>query len=245
MRRVTVLGSCAAFPEQGRACSGFAVDWAGHRLVLDLGYATLPRLFDHWPDGRVDAVVITHEHPDHCIDLHGLFRARFYGGGPTLPLYCPPGVLDRLAGLEPDVDLHAVFDVHPLPGAYRVGPFELTGLALPHFVPNTGIRLSAEGITLAYTGDTGVDRNLVELGRNAELFIVDATDRPGEASRRNLLSATEAGWWAQRAGARNLMLTHFWPGNDRAAALAAARAEFAGDVFTAEEGSTFAFAPNG
>src|SRR6185312_2152231 len=101
MRQVTVLGSCGAFPEPGRACSGFAVDWDGFRLVLDLGYATLPRLLAHWPDGA----------------------------------------LDRLAGLEPDVDLTAVFDPHPLPGGYRAGPFELTGVPLPHFVPNAGIRL--------------------------------------------------------------------------------------------------------
>jgi ribonuclease BN (tRNA processing enzyme) len=74
------------------------VDWDGFRLVLDLGYATLPRLLTHCPDGAVDAVVITHEHPDHCIDLHGLFRMRLYGGGGhrKLPLYCTPGVLTRL-----------------------------------------------------------------------------------------------------------------------------------------------------
>ena len=70
VRQVTVLGSCGAFPEPGRACSGFAVDWDGYRLVLDLGYATLPRLLAHWPDGVLDGVAITHEHPDHCIDLH-------------------------------------------------------------------------------------------------------------------------------------------------------------------------------
>lgn len=62
MRQVTVLGSCGAFPEPGRACSGFAVDWDGYRLVMDLGYATLPRLLAHWPDGVLDAVAITHEH---------------------------------------------------------------------------------------------------------------------------------------------------------------------------------------
>ncbi|WP_325049500.1 MBL fold metallo-hydrolase [Saccharopolyspora rhizosphaerae] len=182
--RVTVLGSCAAFPEPGRACSGFAVDWAGHRIVLDLGYATLPRVLEHWPDGRIDAVVITHEHPDHCVDPHGLFRARYFSGGPRLPLYCPPGVLDRLAGVEPDVDLREVFDVRPLPGTYRWGPFELTGIALPHFVPSAGVRLSAGGATVAYTGDTGPAPELVELGRDADVFIVDATGRPGEPADR-------------------------------------------------------------
>ncbi|MER7083674.1 Ribonuclease BN, tRNA processing enzyme [Saccharopolyspora kobensis] len=240
MRQITVLGGCGAFPEPGRACSGFAVDWEGHRLVLDLGYGTLPRLLAHWPDAAVDAVVITHEHPDHCIDLHGLFRMRFYGdpGGPRLPLYCPPGVLDRLSGLEPDVDLRTVFQVHPLPGSYRVGPFDLTGLRLPHHVPNAGIRLHADGVVLAYTGDTGPDPLLAELGRDADLFIVEATGRPGETrqSRRNLMTSHEAGHWARRAGARRLMLTHFWPGTDRVTATAAARAEFSGEVLAAEEG---------
>ncbi|WP_406108739.1 MBL fold metallo-hydrolase [Micromonospora globbae] len=242
MRQVTVLGSCGAFPEPGRACSGFAVDWDGYRLVLDLGYATLPRLLRHWPDGAVDAVVITHEHPDHCIDLHGMFRMRFYGesSGPRLPLYCPPGVLDRIGGLEPDVDLDAVFDLRPLPGSYRVGPFDLTGQSLPHYVPNAGIRLQADKMALAYSGDTGPTPALAELGRDADLFIVEATDRDGETSRptRNLMTSTEAGIWARRAGARRLMLTHFWPGNDRAAAVAAAQVEFDGPVLAAEEDLT-------
>ncbi|MFI7034397.1 MBL fold metallo-hydrolase [Microbispora rosea] len=216
------------------------MDWDGYRLVLDLGYATLPRLLAHWPDGAIDAVVITHEHPDHCIDLHGLFRMRLYGdtGAPKLPLYCPPGVLDRIGGLEPDVDLHAVFDVYPLPGSYRAGPFDLTGLSLPHYVLNAGIRLEAGGIALAYSGDTGPTPLLAELGRGADLFIVEATDRDGETSRpaRNLLTSAEAGHWASRAGARRLMLTHFWPGNDRGASVAAAQLAFGGVVLAAEEG---------
>jgi ribonuclease BN (tRNA processing enzyme) len=249
MRQVTVLGSCGAFPEPGRACSGFAVDWDGYRLVLDLGYATLPRLLAHWPDGALDAVAITHEHPDHCIDLHGLFRMRFYGRScpPRLPLYCPAGVPGRLQGLEPDADLNAVFDVRTLPGTHRVGPFELTSLPLPHFVPNAGIRLQAGEITLAYSGDTGPDPLLAELGRDADLFIIEATDRHGETRRpaRNLMTSTEAGYWARQASARRLMLTHFWPGNDRAASLAAASAQFGGPVLAAEEDLAITFGKPG
>jgi ribonuclease BN (tRNA processing enzyme) len=239
MRQVTVLGSCAAFPEPGRACSGFLVDYDGYRLVLDLGYATLPRLLTNWADGGIDAVVITHEHPDHCIDLHGLFRMRFYARPqpPPLPLYCTPGVLDRLSGLEPSVDLRAAFDVHPLPGAHRAGPFALTGMPLPHYVPNTGVRLDADGTVLAYTGDTGPTPLLAELGRDADLYIVEATDRDGEARQpsRNLLTAAEAGTWATRAGARRLLLTHFWPGRNRTESLTAARAHFEGEILLADE----------
>jgi ribonuclease BN (tRNA processing enzyme) len=70
------------------------------------------------------------------------------------------------------------------------------------------------------------------------VFIVEATDRVGEVDRpsRNLMTSREAGVWARRAGARRLVLTHFWPGNDRAVAVAAARAEFGGEVVAAEEG---------
>lgn len=235
--RLTVLGSCGAYPEPGRACSGFAVEESGYRVVLDLGYGTLPRLLELWPSGP-DAVVITHEHPDHCADLHGLFRMRHYGDHGRLPLYCPPGVLDRLQGLEPDVSLREVFDVFALPGSWDVGPFRLTGLDLPHFVPNAGVRLESSRV-LAYTGDTGPSEALAALGRDADLFIVEATDRPGDTSGL-LMSSAAAGFWARKAGARRLMLTHFWPGNDRFKAAAEARAMFSGEIFTASEGDVYA-----
>ena len=239
VRTLTVLGGTGAYPEPGQACSGFLIDWDDFRVVLDLGYATLPRLLAHVPDADVDAVVITHEHPDHCIDLHGLLRIRRYGR-PTaqrLPLYCPTGVLARLRGLEPDLELQSAFDVHDLPGSYQLGPFTLSCVRLPHFVPNVGIRLDTQTVAIAYTGDTGPDPLLAELGRNVGLYIVDATDRPGESEKvsRNLLTAKEAGQWAAHAGASRLLLTHFWPGNDRQAAILAAQEAFGGEVFAAEQ----------
>jgi ribonuclease BN (tRNA processing enzyme) len=111
---------------------------------------------------------------------------------------------------------------------------------LPHFVPNSGIRLQAVETAVAYSGDTGPDPMLAELGRDSDLFIIEATDRDGETQRpvRNLMTSAEAGHWGRQAGARRLMLTHFWPGNDRLASTAAASAEFDGDVLTAEEGLT-------
>ncbi|MFI7072635.1 MBL fold metallo-hydrolase [Micromonospora sediminicola] len=156
---------------------------------------------------------------------------------PRLPLYCPPGGLACLAGLEPEADLRSVFDVHELPGRYRVGPFELSGVPLPHYVPNVGVRLENGLVALAYTGDTGPDPLLAELGRDTDLYIVEATDWKGEPqqSHRNLLTSEEAGYRAAQAGTRRLMLTHFWPGNDRAASAASARSTFGGEVLIAVE----------
>ena len=252
-RRVVVLGSCGAWPEAGRACSGFVVEHDGFRVVLDLGYGTLPpllALLGSTTAAGLDAVVVTHDHPDHVVDLHGLFRARRYDAGQEapIPLYAPEAVLDRLAGLE-DCDRAAVgraFHWSPLPaGACRVGPFVLESRLLPHYVPNVGVRLSTPELVVAYTGDTGPDPALAELGRDADLYIVDATDRhqrtgrapSAEAEPAMNLTARQAGEFAHAARARRLMLTHFWPGNDRERSRQAAAEAFAGAVLLADEGA--------
>ena len=246
-----VLGSCGAWPEPGRACSGFLLEHGGFRVVLDLGYGTLSRLLALLGTTTavgLDAVVVTHDHPDHVVDLHGLLRARLYDGQhlPRISLYAPEAVVERVAGLEDGERslTERVFAWRPLPaGGYDVGPFRLESWSLPHYVPNAGVRLSTPGLVVAYTGDTGPDPALAEVGRDAELFIVDATDRhqgagdpPGARPPMNL-TAREAGEAATAAGAHRLMLTHFWPGNDRERSRAAAAETFSGEILIADEGA--------
>lgn len=239
--KITVLGSCAAWPEPGRACAGFLVEHAGFRLVLDLGFGTLPRLLTLCPNGAVDAVVITHQHTDHCVDLNGLLRVRHYGERTfdPIPLLCPPGVAELVDGLEPSPRLAELFEVRELPGTHKVGPFEVVGVDLPHYVPNAGVRITTtRHRTVAYTGDTGPSPALAELGRGADLYIMDATlqRQPGPDEPRNVLSAEEAGYWASEAGARRLLLTHFWPGNDRGVSLRQAAEHYGGELMAADEG---------
>jgi ribonuclease BN (tRNA processing enzyme) len=249
--RLVVLGSCGGWPQADRACSGFVIEHEGVRVVLDLGYGTLPRLFALTGSSvgeGIDAVVVTHGHPDHVVDLHGLFRARWFGqpNAPAVPLYAPEGVIAQIARLE-DADaatVRRVFDWHPLPaGPYRIGPFRLDSWALPHYVPNAGVRVTAPGLVVAYSGDTGPDPALAELGRNADLYLLEATSRDQQSGVRWVpdvpqlhLSARQAGEAAAAAGAHRLMLTHFWPGNDREQSRAEAREVFRGEVLLADEG---------
>lgn len=237
--KITVLGSCAAWPEPGRACAGFLVEHAGFRLVLDLGFATLPRLLALCPNGAVDAVVITHQHSDHCVDLNGLLRVRHYGERTfePIPLLCPPGVAALVDGLEPSPRLAELFEMRELPGTHKVGPFEVLGVELPHHVPNVGIRLTTtRHRTVAYTGDTGPSPLLASLGERADLYIMDATLQEQPDGPRHVLSAAEAGYWATEAGARRLLLTHFWPGNDRGVSLRQAAEHYSGELMAADEG---------
>jgi ribonuclease BN (tRNA processing enzyme) len=255
--QLLVLGSCGAWPEPGSACSCYVVEHAGFRIVVDLGYGTLTRLLDYLGSASgegIDAVIVTHRHPDHSVDLHGLLRARWFGAldAPRIPLFAAPGVVDVLLGLEDDPaegldKVESVFSVHELPGpSPRIGPFLLRSWLLPHWVPNTGVRLEAPGLTLAFTGDCGPDPALRELGRNADLFVVDATDghQQGEEhgphqttdGPRFHMTAREGGEAALQADCKRLLLTHFWPGNDRQQSVADARTDFAGPVVAAEEG---------
>jgi ribonuclease BN (tRNA processing enzyme) len=250
--RLTVLGSCGGWPEPGRGCAGFLVEHLGASIAIDLGYDTASRLLgilgSAVGDG-LDAVIVSHHHPDHMADLHALMRARWFGqrAAPAIPLFAPAGVLAMLVDLE-DGDESAVrhvFDWRPIPAPrQRAGPFQLDSVTLPHYVPNAGVRLSAPGLTVAYTGDTGPDPALAELGRGCDLLIVDATTRnqqaaappapPGPAMN---LTDIEAGQAASAAGASRLLLTHFWPGNDRQASRQAAATAFSGDILLAAEGA--------
>ena len=104
--RLTVLGGCGAWPAAGQACSGYLLEQDGFRLLVDPGYAIVPRLLELIDAAEVDAVLVSHGHPDHCADLHPLLRARVLTGSrpPALPVYALPGAVDRVLALRPAPD---------------------------------------------------------------------------------------------------------------------------------------------
>ncbi|MGW4464194.1 MBL fold metallo-hydrolase [Micromonospora sp. NPDC004704] len=240
--RLTVLGACGAWPEPGQACSGYLVEHDGFRLLLDIGYATLPRLLERIGPERVDAVFVTHGHPDHCADLNPLLRARHLRADkpPPLPVYALPGALDPVLALDRPGMLDDAYVLHEFTAGdrLRIGPYEARTRLLPHWVPNAGVRLTAGGRVLAYTGDTGPSPEVVELARDADLLVAEAShvDEVPQDSVRDLTSARQAGRQAAEAGVGMLLLTHFWPGTDRPAAQVAAGDAYAGEVAAAVPG---------
>jgi len=247
MVEFTVLGSCGAWPEAGRACSGYLIASGETCIVLDLGFGTLPRLLEKLPAEDVRSVFITHAHADHCVDLFGLYRARALPSPPFLPLpvHSLPDVLHRVGALDGPAGSNRMMlecEFHPLASGetVEVHPFWVHALELPHFIPNLGFRVEVDGFVIAYTGDTGPSPRVAELAEGADLFVCEATHPafipPG--SEEYLLSAADAGRYARECGARRLLLTHFWPNVDRAAFRTAAAREFSGEVLLAEEGMT-------
>ncbi|MFI9596591.1 MBL fold metallo-hydrolase [Nonomuraea sp. NPDC052265] len=134
------------------------------------------------------------------------------------------------------------FELHDLePGVPReIGPFRLDAFSLPHHVPNAGLRLSAGGRAIAYTGDTGPSADLVTLAADADLLVAEAThpEQVPDEDAPYLSSALDAGRTAAAAGAARLLLTHLWPGTRPEPALAAAARSYTGDLAVATAGRT-------
>src|SRR5438046_9194891 len=134
--RLTVLGACGAWPEPGQACSGFLVEHDGFRLLVDAGYATMPRLLEHVAASQLDAVYISHGHPDHCADLNPLLRARAMGDDPAppLPVYALTGALDAVLALDRPGMLDGALHLHELRQGepLHIGPFSGEIRLLPH-----------------------------------------------------------------------------------------------------------------
>ena len=202
----------------------------------------MPRLLEHIAADQVDAVFISHGHPDHCADLNPLLRARALSEDPPapLPVHALPGALDAVLALDRPGMLADAYVLREFRAGddLDIGPFRAETRLLPHWVPNAGLRLAADGIVLAYTGDSGPDAALADLAHHADLVLAEATyaDQVPEESRRYLSSARSAGRQATDARVRRLLLTHLWPGTNPSATRTAAAGEYDGAIGVAASG---------
>lgn len=243
---LTVLGSSGAWPGPGRAASGYLLRHDGFTAIMDIGPGVLSNAQRHVAYDRIDALLVSHEHPDHCLDLYSLYTARRFHPQPLapLPLYAPRGVFERVVALEDAEgaeEMGRVFDVHEMEPGHdvEVGPFRISTRLLPHWVRDLGMRIRADGAVLAYTGDTGPSEEIEVLARDADLLVAEASWQDADMGREPPpfhLTARQAAEAAGRAGARSLLLTHFWPTHDRQVSRDQAREAFHGDLLVADEG---------
>ncbi|MDT0166930.1 MBL fold metallo-hydrolase [Actinotalea sp. AC32] len=258
--RLTVVGCSGSFPGPGSAASCYLVqadDAEGRTwsVLLDLGSGALGPLQRVCDPAALDLVGLSHLHPDHVADVSGLYvylRYRPDGvrrRGP-LPVHGPFGTASRLAdqyGLEPGESMADQLTVHAWqPGSpVRVGPLELTPVAVEHPVPAYGVRVSGPSdedpsrtVVLAYSGDTDVCDGLTPLAAGADLFLCEAAFVEGrdDAVRGIHLTGRRAGLAATAAGAARLLLTHVPAWNEPGVAAAEAADVFDGPIGTAHAG---------
>ncbi|HEY7756486.1 MAG TPA: MBL fold metallo-hydrolase [Actinomycetota bacterium] len=245
--KLIVLGSSGTWPNPDTATSGYLVQHDGFNLWVDAGTGTLANLQHHISLPEIHAILISHEHPDHFVDLYPCFYAWHYGelGEPGLPVFVPTDFTQKLAdvvSIDSQVVMRTAFsftEVAPGEG-FEVGPFTVKTEPMAHLgLAALGFRIQSDGTALAYTGDTGPTHHVEELARDADLLLAEATWQDRDDLLPFHLSSRQAAVHARESGAAELVLTHIWPTLDKEISKAQAAEEFDGPIDAAAEGMIF------
>ena len=243
--QLTILGSNGTYPTAGRPASGYLVTHEGSRLWMDAGSGTYGALAAEMDPTDLDAVFLSHRHPDHCADIFALFHAIAYGPAhlDPIPVIVPEGLADRLAdfvGSSSD-RMREVLDFRTVNAGMEItiASFDIAIAEAYHPPPTIAPRISAGGASLTYTADTGPSEALEEHARGSDLLLAEATlaaPRQGDAFPYHL-TGVEAGLLAASAGVRRLMLTHIAPHVDSHQSVIDAESTFDGEVSLAVPGA--------
>lgn len=241
---VTVLGSAGTFGYPGNPCSGYLIRTDDTAVWLDCGPGTFSALQEHVTLAELDAIVVTHEHPDHCLELPVVRNAaRYVLGIDRLPVYLTAGtraVLECVIGDSVDpIEWTEITDR----SSASIGDLSFSFSRTNHPVETLAVRVESRGRTLGYSADTGPGWTFAALDRGGDGFdlaLCEATLAEEDAGVVQHLTGSQAGAMARAAGVRRLALTHTYQdtGSDRVEA-AAATGAFDGPVELAMPGHVF------
>ncbi len=246
--RLTVVGSSGSYPGPDSPASCYLLEAEAEdrvwRVLLDLGNGALGALHKYADPLQIDAVLLSHLHADHCLDLCGYYVMRKYhpaGEQPRIPVWGPAGVAGRMArayDLPEDPGMTEQFDFREYDAApIELGPFTVEPVAVVHPVPAYALRMSAEGRTLTYSGDTAPCEAFDLAAAEADLLLAEASFRVGHDDPPDIhLNGRDVGRTASAAGVGRVLLTHVPPWHDPKRAFDEARTSWAGPLDLAVPG---------
>ena len=261
--RITVLGKSPSWQDADGACSGYLVEHDDYAVLLDCGNGVFSKLRRFRDYTTVDAVVLTHLHADHFLDLVPYAYALLYAprqqpvpvdrwpgtSSPARPqLYSPRGAGEtfrKVTGAwgQPDL-LHDAFrqTEYSPSDELELGTLRVRFRHVPHYLPTCAveIRASDAGGRFTYSADSSPSDELCAFARDTDLLLIEATlPRPEREGPRGHLTPEEAGDHGRRAGARRLVLTHISDELDALWAAEQARVTFGEAVEVAAEGAVY------
>ncbi len=249
---LTVLGGSAAGGNTGMGCSGYLIESGETRIVIDLGPGTMLELRKHVDFRELTAIVISHWHVDHYLDIAAFRFAAAYNplsATRRIPLYMPPGGAELLSAFgqtlpQDERNPHFfddVFDIAEFEPAspLTIGELQLRFVPTIHFIPCWGMRIQGKaGASIGYTADTGPLPALESFFSGVDLLVAEATDieRVATAGVIGHLTSAEAGALATACGAGALLATHMWEERGFDHYRAGAESRFGGPVHLARPG---------
>lgn len=220
--RLTILGTGSARPVGDSAQSGVLVQSNDTSVLFDIGSGIASEVEGRVGATNLAALFVGHFHADHWIDI-GPLRYRFPWAETAprkLPLFVPPGGREKLNHLAAAINerpnfFEPAFDITEFDSdqRFQVGPFTVTPHAVGHYVPAWSMDIvGPDGERVVYAGDMGPSEMLVDLARDAELLILEATLEDGSTddARRGHLDTPEAIDHVARSGAIQGLLVHYW-----------------------------------
>jgi ribonuclease BN (tRNA processing enzyme) len=249
--RITVLGKSPAWQDAGGACSGYLIEEDGRRLLLDCGNGVFGKLRGACDFTTVEAVVVSHLHADHFIDLVPYAYALAYSpharsAGARPLLHAPPGAREtfrRVTGAWNAEELiEEAFEVREYDAADELdlGALRLRFHEVPHFVRTHAVQVRGAHGSFTYGADCAPNDAIVAFAHATDLLMLEAAvQRPETDGVRGHLTPAEAGAHGRRAEARRLVLTHISDDVDEAWARAEAQAAFGAPVEVAREGAVY------
>lgn len=243
--KLTVVGCTGGLPGPTSPASCYLVESDGFRLVLDLGNGALGPLQALVAGPDIGAIVLSHLHADHCLDMTVLAVLLRYGpSAPArpIPVLAPPGAAERLATASYPGSTPAMFDglFDFVPAAEAFGPLRIQTAPVNHPVPAVAVRLWDATSSLVFSGDTGVSPALIALARDADALLCEAGWGGSPVTTPDLhLSGAQAGEHAAAAGVGRLLITHVPPWESVAAAVAGAASTFGGPVEAVRPGAVY------
>ncbi len=244
--RLDVVGAGPAYTDRsGATGAAYLIRSGSTAVLLDLGQGSFPRLAGLLDPGSLDAILISHLHPDHFIDLVSL--RHFLRWGPSHPrrvrVLGPDGLGDRLDALHAEPGFcAAALDIEPMAvGIMRIGDMEVEAARVMHDAESYGFRVSVGGGPgLVYSGDCGRAEDLEALIRPGDDLLCEVSFGPGPVPPDAAhLDGPAVGALAARTGAHRVFLTHLLMGFDEAETIASVRERFVGPVALVQPGDRF------
>lgn len=208
MMKLTVLGNNGPYPKAGGACSGYLIESDHTKILLDCGNGVLSNLQKVCDLGELDAIILSHLHPDHISDVFVLRYALFLNSL-SLPIYAPEEPFEEFNRL-----FYKSFSIKVIreEESPKIGDLKLKFKKLDHIIPSYATSICLGDKRFIYSGDTVYTEDLVHFSKGADVLLCEAGVLEKDLVKNPPhLSGKQAVEIANRASVKKLILTHFLP----------------------------------
>lgn len=237
--KLTTIGFWGGYPKQNGASAGYLLELEGFRLLIDCGSGVLSKMQNVIQPEELDAVIISHYHPDHIADIGVLQHARlilgFLGKAcPTLPVYGHHYNEQEFTKLTyKEITKGIAYDPAT---SMEIGPFTVSFLKTDHPVPCYAMKFEVDGKSLVYTADTSFKEELIEFSNNADVLLCECNFYGNQNGKpAGHMNSFDAGRLAQQASVKQLILTHLPQYGTLSDLIEEASTQFTGIIKLAEE----------